>query len=212
MLARVHDSAHVTQSIAQCPTCTLARVALNPAQAAVSTLRLLAPPLKRWNVDSTGALPVCKYEGFDRIASFICESTGYIVLAGSRFNSALEVALALVSGDAMALPVRSHHCVSSVGAAAGTNNWKMTPANCRGRCAARGLCRRRCRGRLCGRGPERLVCKCVRQFEIDELIAGRRRNKLKVNFYSQGYTANSCSSRFPPISMSTKRARLHNST
>ena len=90
-------TAHVTQFIAQCPTCMLARVALNPAQAAVSTLRLLAPPLKRWHCDSTGALPVCKHTGFDRITSFICESTGYIVLAGSRFNSALEVTLALVT-------------------------------------------------------------------------------------------------------------------
>ncbi len=54
------------------------------------------PPLKRWHGDSTGALEPCVSTGFTRIEVFVCESTGYTVLVGSRYGSALEVTLGLV--------------------------------------------------------------------------------------------------------------------
>jgi hypothetical protein len=38
----------------------------------------------------------CQFTGFQRIITFICEATGYVVLFGSRHGSALEIAIALV--------------------------------------------------------------------------------------------------------------------
>ncbi len=89
-------TAQVAQFIAKCPTCCLARITLNPAQAAVSTIRFHGPPLKRWHSDSTGKLEECRHTGFNRISIFVCESTGYTVLEGSRFGSALEIVIGLV--------------------------------------------------------------------------------------------------------------------
>jgi hypothetical protein len=89
-------TAQVTQFIAQCPTCTLARIHLNPARAAISTLRLMAPPLRRWHCDNTGPMEPCLHTGFTRIQCAVCESTGYVVLQGSRVGSSLELVLALV--------------------------------------------------------------------------------------------------------------------
>jgi hypothetical protein len=89
-------TAQVTQFIASCPTCALSRISLHPAPAAVSSLRLLAPGLRRWHIDSTGALEPCVHTGFTRILLYICESTGYTVVHGSRFGSALEMVLGLV--------------------------------------------------------------------------------------------------------------------
>jgi hypothetical protein len=89
-------TAQVTQYVGRCATCILARTRLNPAQPAVSTLRLSSRPLRRWHCDQTGTMTPCKYTGFDRIITFICEATGFVVLFGSRFGSALELTIALV--------------------------------------------------------------------------------------------------------------------
>jgi hypothetical protein len=89
-------TAQVTQFIGRCATCILARARLNPAQPAIATLRLSSRPLRRWHCDQTGTLTPCKYTGYQRIITFICESTGYAVLYGSRFGSALEMAISLV--------------------------------------------------------------------------------------------------------------------
>jgi hypothetical protein len=89
-------TAQVSQFIRRCPTCNLSRISLNPAQPVATSIRLGAAPLRRWHCDTTGTLTTCVYTGFDRIITFVCESTGYTILAGSRFNSALEVAIALV--------------------------------------------------------------------------------------------------------------------
>ena len=88
--------AQVTQYIGRCSTCILARIKFNPAKPAISTLRLSSRPLRRWHCDQTGTLTPCRYTGFNRIIAFICEATGYIVLFGSRFGSALEMAISLV--------------------------------------------------------------------------------------------------------------------
>ena len=89
-------TAQVAQFIAQCPTCTLTRVRLTSARAAASTLRLLAPPLRRWHLDSTGPMEPCVHTGFTRLIVAVCESTGYVVVQGSRFGSSLEIVLLLV--------------------------------------------------------------------------------------------------------------------
>lgn len=89
-------TAQVTQYIGRCSTCILTRVRLNPAQPAVSTIRLSSRPLRRWHCDQTGKLAPCKFTGYERIITFVCESSGYVVLYGSRFGSALEIAIALV--------------------------------------------------------------------------------------------------------------------
>ena len=89
-------TAQVTQYVGRCSTCILARSSLNPAQPAVSTLRLSSRPLRRWHCDQTGTMTPCQFTGFQRIITFICEATGYVVLFGSRHGSALEIAIALV--------------------------------------------------------------------------------------------------------------------
>jgi hypothetical protein len=90
-------TAQVTQFISQCPTCNLARIAMNPARTAYSSLRLLAAPLRRWHCDNTGILETCVHTGFTRIQVSICETSGYVVLCGSRFGSALEMVLGLIN-------------------------------------------------------------------------------------------------------------------
>ena len=89
-------TAQVAQFVRRCPTCTLARIQLNPAIPATASIRLSSRPLRRWHCDQTGNLTVCAFTGFARIITFVCEATGYTVCAGSRHGSALEIAIALV--------------------------------------------------------------------------------------------------------------------
>jgi hypothetical protein len=89
-------TAQVAQFISQCPTCNLARIQLNPARTAHSSLRLMAAPLRRWHCDNTGILETCVHTGFTRIQAAICETTGFVVLSGSRYGACLELVLSLV--------------------------------------------------------------------------------------------------------------------
>jgi hypothetical protein len=89
-------TADVAQFIKRCPTCCASRLKLQYAPVSPSSLRLHARPLTRWHLDSSGRMPPCAFTGFTQLIVFICETTQFTVLFGSRFGTALEIAIALV--------------------------------------------------------------------------------------------------------------------
>jgi len=89
-------TAQIAQFIRRCPTCLSSRIALNKAPVSASTLRLHARPLCRWHVDQTGNIGDCAFTGFSKIIAFICETTGFAFLFGTRFGTALEIAIAFI--------------------------------------------------------------------------------------------------------------------
>jgi hypothetical protein len=90
-------TAQVTHFIKRCPTCNSSRLPLKHAPVSAATLRLFSRPLKRWHIDQTGAIGDCAFTGFSCFISFICETTGYTLLFGSRFGTSLEMAIAMIS-------------------------------------------------------------------------------------------------------------------
>jgi hypothetical protein len=89
-------TADVAQFIRRCPTCCASRLKLQYAPVSASSLRLHARPLSRWHIDQSGTFQPCLMTGFNRLIAFICETTQFVVLFGSRFGSALEIAIALI--------------------------------------------------------------------------------------------------------------------
>ena len=89
-------TANVTQFIKRCPTCNSSRLRLQYAPTSAAILRLHAKPLRRWHIDSTGIMGECAYSGFTLLIAFICKSTQFTVLFGSRHGTALETAIALI--------------------------------------------------------------------------------------------------------------------
>jgi hypothetical protein len=89
-------TADVAQFIRRCPTCCASRLKLQYAPVSASSLRLHARPLSRWHIDSSGAMSTCAFTGFTRLIVFICETTQFTLLFGSRHGTALETAIALV--------------------------------------------------------------------------------------------------------------------
>jgi hypothetical protein len=89
-------TADVAQFIRRCPTCCSSRLKLHYAPASPSSLRLSARPLTRWHIDSSGSMACCGFTGFTRLIVFICETTQFMLLFGSRFGTALEIAIALI--------------------------------------------------------------------------------------------------------------------
>lgn len=89
-------TADVAQFIRRCPTCCASRQKLHYATVSASSLRLHARPLSRWHIDQTGTFQECLHTGFNRLIVFICETTQFCVIFGSRFGSALEIAVALI--------------------------------------------------------------------------------------------------------------------
>jgi transposase InsO family protein len=89
-------TADVAQFIRRCPTCCASRLKLQYAPVSASSLRLSARPLSRWHLDQTGSMPACAFTGYTRFIAFICETTQFIMLFGSRFGTALEIAIALI--------------------------------------------------------------------------------------------------------------------
>jgi transposase InsO family protein len=53
--------------------------------------------LCRWHIDQTGNIGECAFTGFKTIIAFVCETTGFAWLFGSRFGSGLEVAIAFIT-------------------------------------------------------------------------------------------------------------------
>jgi transposase InsO family protein len=89
-------TADVAQFIRRCPTCCASRLKLQHAPVSASSLRLDARPLSRWHIDQTGPMPACAFTGFTRFIVFVCETTQFVWLYGSRFGTALETAIALI--------------------------------------------------------------------------------------------------------------------
>ncbi len=89
-------TADVAQFIRRCPTCCSSRLKLQYAPVSASSLRLSTRPLSRWHIDQTGSMPACAFTGFTRFIAFICETTQFMLLVGSRYGTALEVAIALI--------------------------------------------------------------------------------------------------------------------
>ena len=89
-------TADVAQFIKRCPTCCASRLKLQYAPVSPSSLRLHARPLSRWHLDSSGTMPTCAFTGYTQLIVFVCETTQFTVLFGSRFGTALEIAIALV--------------------------------------------------------------------------------------------------------------------
>jgi len=89
-------TAQVAQFIKRCPTCCSCRLNLLSAPISASTLRLCSRPLRRWHIDQTGSMAECAYTGYKLFIAFICESTQFCVLYGSRYGTALETAIALI--------------------------------------------------------------------------------------------------------------------
>jgi hypothetical protein len=82
--------------IRRCPTCLLNTIRHNPALSSSQSLRTTDRPLAKWHIDQT-YLPECSHSGFKFMIVFVCEVTGYVYLAGSRFRTSLEVAIALLA-------------------------------------------------------------------------------------------------------------------
>ena len=89
-------TAQVAQFIKRCPTCCSCRLNLLSAPISASSLRLCSRPLCRWHIDQTGSVAECAYTGYKLFIAFICESTQFCVLYGSRYGTALETAIALI--------------------------------------------------------------------------------------------------------------------
>jgi hypothetical protein len=90
-------TADVAQFIKRCPTCCASRLKLHYAPVSASSLRLSARPLSRWHYDSSGTIETCEFTGFTRLIAFICETTQFTLIFGSRHGTALEVAIALIA-------------------------------------------------------------------------------------------------------------------
>jgi hypothetical protein len=90
-------TAHVAQFIKRCPTCNSSRLRLLSKPTSAASLRLHSRPLRRWHIDSTGAMGLCAFTGFTVMISFVCEVTQFTVLYGSRHGTALETAIALIN-------------------------------------------------------------------------------------------------------------------
>ena len=82
--------------IKRCPTCLLNTIRHNPALSSSQSLRTTDRPLAKWHIDQT-YLPECSHSGFKFMIVFVCEVTGYVYLAGSRYRTSLEVAIALLA-------------------------------------------------------------------------------------------------------------------
>jgi hypothetical protein len=89
-------TAAASQFIKRCPTCCASRIRLQYAPVAASSIRLHARPLTRWHLDSSGSMPACAFTGFTKLIVFVCETTQFTILFGSRYGTALEIAIALV--------------------------------------------------------------------------------------------------------------------
>ena len=89
-------TADVAQFIRRCPTCCASKLKLHYAPVSASSLRLSARPLSRWHIDQTGPMPACAFTGYTRFIAIICETTQFMLLFGSRFGTALEIAIALI--------------------------------------------------------------------------------------------------------------------
>jgi hypothetical protein len=86
----------VKNFVRACPTCSLTRIKHRAALAsAIPDLRLTDRPLSRWHIDHVD-FPRCDHTHFKAICLFVDEVTGYTFLKGSRYKSALEVALSLM--------------------------------------------------------------------------------------------------------------------
>lgn len=99
-----HDWIGITKDarafIKQCPTCTLSRIRQYPALTMATQLRVTDRPLSRWHADHCD-LPRCHHTHFRAICILVCEVTGFTWLTGSRYKSALETAMSLVSLSAL---------------------------------------------------------------------------------------------------------------
>jgi hypothetical protein len=83
--------------IRSCPTCSVTLVRHAAARAsAIPNLRETDKPLSRLHLDHVD-FATCTHTGFKAACALVCEVTGFTFLAGSRFKSALEVALALIT-------------------------------------------------------------------------------------------------------------------
>jgi hypothetical protein len=89
-------TAHVAQFIKRCPFCCSSRIRMPQVPCSASSLRLHARPLRRWHVDQTGNMGCCAFTGFTKLIVFICETTQFCALYGSRHGTALEAAIALI--------------------------------------------------------------------------------------------------------------------
>ena len=90
-------TADAAQFIRRCPTCCSSRLKLHYAPVSAASLRLHARPLKRWHIDQSGPGTECSFTAYRRFIAFICETTQFCVLFGSRHGTALEVAIALIA-------------------------------------------------------------------------------------------------------------------
>ncbi len=90
-------TAHVAQFIKRCPTCTSSRIRLQHIPPSAGTLRLHGRPLNRWHIDQSGSMGPCAFTGFNYLIVFVCEVTQFIALFGSRYGTALETAIALIT-------------------------------------------------------------------------------------------------------------------
>ncbi|MBM4098123.1 MAG: DDE-type integrase/transposase/recombinase, partial [Planctomycetes bacterium] len=90
-------TAHVAQFIKRCPTCCSSRLHLLHAPTSTATVRFNSRPLRRWHIDQTGAMGPCAFTGFTIMIAFVCEVTQFTVLFGSRYGTALETAIALIT-------------------------------------------------------------------------------------------------------------------
>ena len=89
-------TAHVAQFIKRCPFCCSSRLRMPQVPTSASSLRLQARPLRRWHVDQTGNMGCCAFTGFMKLIVFVCETTQFCALYGSRHGTALETAIALI--------------------------------------------------------------------------------------------------------------------
>jgi hypothetical protein len=99
----------VKNFIRACPTCAITRIKHASALAsAVPDLRTTDRPLSRWHLDHVD-LSRCDHTGYKAIIVCVDEVTGYSFLKGSRFKSALEVALGLMElGSLFGMPEYIH--------------------------------------------------------------------------------------------------------